>query len=169
MWGQSVFHQAVSLQLAFPSIYTFISPCLPLFTLLHRLSGWGQILHFMIWNKIPLWKCCILKSFFPWYSSFSDNVKNRFGELPDMFWGIVHLSLTQQLVWTFKLFLPLKPPQSSFSALRTTCKSAVLGITFSMTSKWGFCVGPQHSKISLNFLPKLLQNNHTQLWWDCHC
>lgn len=48
-----------------PSVLLCHHVCLVL-TLWHPLSGWGQnLLHFMVWNKILLRKCCILKSFSP--------------------------------------------------------------------------------------------------------
>lgn len=108
----------------------------------------------ILWSEIK-YHCGSVASWsflFPWYSCFRDSIKkNRFGELPDMFWGLVRLSLTQQL------FLPLYAPQSSISALRTAYKSAVLGITLSMTTKWrfAFCVDPETQQNTPQFVSKM--------------
>lgn len=119
MWRQSVFHWVI-FQLAFPSLR------LVLFYFTMSASSWphctrcqGEVqTSCILWCEIKYHHCGSIVSwslFSPSTLMFQWRVyaRNRFGELSDMYWGIVHLSLTQQVVCTFKLFLLLKSPQGS--------------------------------------------------------
>lgn len=85
-WCESnLFHWIVSFRLAFPfPVLLFHHVCLVL-TPLHPLSGWGQnLLHFMVWNKILLRKCCILKSFPPSILTFQGECRRK-----KQVWGVI--------------------------------------------------------------------------------